>query len=183
MNPAEDISAAEGTTGPEDFARFVERLCAGGAHNISDTERIASGVAGALLASRLSLRSILDGLVGIVALGLLYRAVTGHCPVRQALDDRVSNEDGREDSSTDVGGRSPTGKGDRRHTVASEEATRSTTHSAADDRSAGVPSSQALAVAADEPKTPSSALGAAKASSGAPSRRSPVQEQRSKEHQ
>src|SRR5262249_23478545 len=56
-----------------------------GLPNVSDAERILSGVIGGFLLSRLSLRSLPGAVTAVVGTGLLYRAWTGQCPLYEKL--------------------------------------------------------------------------------------------------
>lgn len=60
--------------------------------NVSEVERIACGVVGGLLLSRMSLRTMFDAVVVSAAAGLIYRAATGYCPLYARFDDHNENE-------------------------------------------------------------------------------------------
>ncbi len=64
----EDSPAATGRSAPSEG-------------NVSDAERILSGVVGGILLSRLSLRSLPGALTAVVGVGLVYRALSGRCPL------------------------------------------------------------------------------------------------------
>lgn len=55
--------------------------------NVSDTERLASGIAGAgLVAYGLKNSGLIGGLLSLVGGGLLYRGATGHCHLYSAMN-------------------------------------------------------------------------------------------------
>lgn len=54
--------------------------------NVGDTERWISGAAGGVLLSMLSTRSLINGLAAVLSIGLIYRAVSGHCPMYEMID-------------------------------------------------------------------------------------------------
>lgn len=67
------------------------------AGNVSDVERILSGVVGGILLSRLSIRSLPGAVTAVVGVGLVYQALSGHCPVYERLaklhDDEAEEAD------------------------------------------------------------------------------------------
>jgi len=67
-----------------------------GAVNVGDAERVVSAVAGGMLALA-GLRGGLAGLAALVAGGaLLFRGVTGHCSLYQALGRNTARRAGTE---------------------------------------------------------------------------------------
>lgn len=81
--PTDKSSADRRASGQRGILDFVPRL--DGPENVGNSERVISGVLGGLLLSHLSTRSFLNGLAFLTGCGLVYRALTGHCPLYEQM--------------------------------------------------------------------------------------------------
>jgi len=72
---------------------FPSQACNSGCQNISETERwISVGTGLAMLTSGLTRGSTTGGLLMLLGGGLLYRGLTGHCSVYEALELSTAEE-------------------------------------------------------------------------------------------
>lgn len=75
-----------------------------GRENVSPNERLVSMVAGVIVATHVLRRASLGSLLGsALAAGLVYRSITGHCHVKEAIE---RSGLGRLGGWSDEGGRS-----------------------------------------------------------------------------
>lgn len=81
--PTDRSSAERRASGQRGILDFVPRI--DGPENVGNTERVISGVLGGLLLSHLATRSFLNGLAFLTGCGLVYRALTGHCPLYEQM--------------------------------------------------------------------------------------------------
>jgi|RhiMetdeSRZDD1v2_1073273.scaffolds.fasta_scaffold1464017_2 uncharacterized membrane protein len=80
----------------------ISEMIPAGRANVGETERWASGIAGGALAlyGLAGRRSLFGGLLAALGGSLLYRGISGHCPLYGALG--VDTRGERRDRSDDV---------------------------------------------------------------------------------
>lgn len=63
----------------------ADGACGARPQNVGEMERAISGVLGGWILSQLSARSIFGAIGAAAGVGLLYRSITGHCPMYERL--------------------------------------------------------------------------------------------------